>query len=461
MDPAFGSKSQQNIPPLGSVHTLGTLSYPDTPGSKISVDINGCIDKGFFVAENEWTCYRRNYFSCICSFSLSPYYHNQPMQFVPTESPTPYAVSGFAMSISAAVAENDEHAIDLVQHTPKRDKGPTTKPDKVRLSPRPAQPPHHSLGMYPDSRFENGYGQQNSSFPTEYTFERIQFKQATANNGKRRAAQQYYHLLIELWAEVAPQPGASSQVTGDGHFVRVAYKKSAKMIVRGRSPGHYQSERRPSTSSGPGSGGGSMGGGGGGYPASVMGAPDVYGSSSGSVMGNPYQQSSYGDPRGGGGYGGGRHHPAHDLTMEPIISQEEIKIMKDTVGYQYFPQAIYESAEQDARQHHQQVSHHQSHHGQQQPHHQSHHQNQPHPVELFSSSTARHENESPPTSATVPPHMTTGLDAAHASKVKSELEGSLPPLFYPGLNYSRGCGRFDGKPTSTGYYPTVATTMLQ
>ncbi len=101
------------------------------------------IDKGFFLAENDWTCYRRNYFSCICSYSLSPAANlgTQSIQFSPTGAQQPFNVYGFAMSISAVVAENDSHTIDLVQHTPKRDKGPIAKPDKVRLMPKPAQSP--------------------------------------------------------------------------------------------------------------------------------------------------------------------------------------------------------------------------------------------------------------------------------------------------------------------------------
>ncbi|KAK4205884.1 hypothetical protein QBC37DRAFT_463865 [Rhypophila decipiens] len=156
------------------------------------------------------------------------------------------------MSTSAVVADNDSQAIELVQHTPKRDKGPVAKPEKVRLSPKAPQPSHRPLNnsMYgvadPDGGMPHGdCPAPENSTPTEHAFERIQFKQATANNGKRRAAQQYYHLLVELWANCGRQNG------GD-QFVKIAYKKSARMIVRGRSPVHYQTGRRGITSSGPG-----------------------------------------------------------------------------------------------------------------------------------------------------------------------------------------------------------------
>jgi meiosis-specific transcription factor NDT80 len=412
MDAGYGgSKTQPSIPPLGSMTSLGHLSYGDATNTPIKVDISGVIDKGFFVADNEWTCYRRNYFSCVCSFSLTPTMHNAPIQFLPTGSTQAYSVYGFAMCISAAVSDNDSYTIDLVQHTPKRDKGPIAKPEKVRLSAKPPQASHHPLtslyagpdGSLGSSRYEQGFGQpQQSSAPTEHTFERIQFKQATANNGKRRAAQQYYHLIVELWADVG-------QAGGSDPWVKVAHRKSAKMIVRGRSPGHYQSERRGSTSSGP---GGSAGGSNndGGYPSNMMGPPEY-------PMGAPYQQHY--EPR-QNPYGGTRHH--HELNMEPMISADEMKTITDTKGYQYYPATIYEG-EHDSRHHQQQV-------------------------EMFSHT--RHDvSESGTTNS-----MSTTFDP---TKVKSELENGLPSLFYQsGPYYSQQrCGRFEGKTTSNGQYPTL------
>ncbi|KAK3390224.1 hypothetical protein B0H63DRAFT_538425 [Podospora didyma] len=415
MDAGYGTKNQQNIPPLNSMVSLGTLNFIDSPGSPVKVDINGTIDKGFFLADNEWTCYRRNYFSCVCSYSITPS-SNAPMHFVQTgnSSSQAFTIYGFAMCISAVVADNDTHAIELVQHTPKRDKGPVAKPEKVRLAPKQAQASHHPLALYGAGEAgltsSRGYdqpafgAQQHGSLPTEHTFERIQFKQATANNGKRRAAQQYYHLIVELWGDLGSQGGTEQ-------FIKIAYRKSAKMIVRGRSPGHYQSERRGSTSSGPGgSGGGSIGGG---YSTSMMG-PGEYSSSSSMMQGG--YGASY-DPR--SSYGNSRHH--HELTMEPMISPEEAKAITEPKGYMYFPSTITEG-EQDTRHHHH------------------------HSVELFAHGRNEHEGG---TSASI-------SGAYEATKVKPELEHGLPSLFYPGNSYyTQRCGRFEPKASSSGYYPTA------
>ncbi|KAI0132272.1 NDT80/PhoG like DNA-binding family protein [Xylariales sp. AK1849] len=406
----YAGKGQANIPPLLTIVTLGQLVYAQGH-VPLKVDIQGTIDKGFFLSEGEWTCYRRNYFSCICSYGLTPHYPGLAMQYTPNGSGTTYDAYGFAMTISAVVAESDTHAIDLVQHTPKRDKGPVSRPERVQLSPK--QPPQtsHPLGhIYTDPHRLGGggpaggmygeYPQPQGGHPTEHTFERIQFKQATANNGKRRAAQQYYHLLIELYAHVGEiGRGAPEQ------WMKIAHRKSAKMIVRGRSPGHYQAERRGSTSSGPGGSSGTLGS----YSGTQV--PDY--ATGSSMLGSSYGGSGY-DPRSSHHYGSSRHH---DLQMEPAMSAEEVKAIDNTKEYQYYPTPIYEGAA-DPRQ----------------------------GIEMFS-----HRNDQD----TIMPSIPGNVDMS-ASRLKHEHEGTLPSLFYPGTAYyPRACSRFEGKSTSAGYYPTM------
>ncbi|KAI1384879.1 p53-like transcription factor [Hypoxylon trugodes] len=410
METQYGKTGGSHIPPLMPMTTNGQLVYSES-GTPVKIDIHGTIDKGFFLSEGDWTCYRRNYFSCICSYSLSPYFANTTMQYAPNGSSTSYQVFGFAMSISAVVSDSDSHTIDLVQHTPKRDKGPVQKPEKVRLTPKQPQQAPHPL-LYPDASisaatrtlyhgtYEPG---AQGTYPVEHTFERIQFKQATANNGKRRAAQQYYHLVVELYVDVGNQ--ASEQ------FMKIAQRKSAKMIVRGRSPGHYQTERRGSTSSGPGGSGGM-----GGYSSSQVLGSD-YGAGGPSMLPGSYSSNTY--DRSSGHYGSTRHH---DLPMEPVIPTEEAKAIDNTKDYQYYPATIYEGT--DSRQ----------------------------GVEMFSH---RSEQESLiPASA--------AMDST-STKVKHEYENSLPSLFYNAGSayYPRSCSRFEGKSTSAGYYPTMPTMLPQ
>lgn len=400
----------QNMPPFMELRMHGTLSYSDAPNNQVKPDITGTIDKGFFLSDNEWTCYRRNYFSCICSFHIPSSTHPQAtLHFTPTGSSQTYQVAGWAMCISAVVAENDTHTIELVQHTPKRDKGPIAPPDKIRLNPKMPQAAHHPLGHYSGAEMgltgssrayeQSLYGQPlqhpglHASLPTEHTFERIQFKQATANNGKRRAAQQYYHLVVELYAYIG------SQGQGEDQFLKVAHRKSEKMIVRGRSPGHYQSERRASTSSGPGTGpAAGMSGYAGGGPT-MLGSG--YGGSGASMLGNTY--GGY-DTRSNDHY---RNH-TDTIPMESILSSEESKNIHEPEKYQYYPSTIIEP-HHDPRQ----------------------------PIDMFHHPTSRSQESSMR-------GLGTGFD--------------LPPKLYAGSLFSEksmGPGRFEGKTSSSGYYPMM------
>ncbi|KAI9318617.1 hypothetical protein BX666DRAFT_1812044, partial [Dichotomocladium elegans] len=178
------------------------------------VRIHSKMDRGFFLADNDWTCYRRNYFQVSSAFSIHGVGHyyadHEPPCLVRTDDGLFYPVRRFLLGITARVSNSDKR-IELVQHTPKRDKGPQTTP-----MPKPITP-GGNLNMSSVGANQN-----------IVTFERIQFKTATANNGKRRAAQQYYVCVIELYAE-----------TDQGQQIKVASCQSAPLVVRGRSPGHY------------------------------------------------------------------------------------------------------------------------------------------------------------------------------------------------------------------------------
>ncbi|KAF9098413.1 hypothetical protein BGX27_000796, partial [Mortierella sp. AM989] len=180
--------------------------------TRYNIRITAKIDRGFFLAANDWTCYRRNYFQISASFSiqgLDTSIHSEIPCLLDRNGEL-VKINKFSICIGAQI-QNGEKAIELVQHTPKRDKGPqiTPKPTPVRAG--------GDLNLY-----------SGGSNPNVVTFERVQFKTATANNGKRRAAQQYYQVHVDLFAE-----------TEMGELIVVASSVSAPLVVRGRSPGHY------------------------------------------------------------------------------------------------------------------------------------------------------------------------------------------------------------------------------
>lgn len=259
------SQPTTDAPPFNETNVL----QPIISGNQtIEPVIQAKIHKGFFQVDDKWTCYRRNYFSVSCSFSLNPWTHSPLFLKYPDHQGTE-RIRSFAMSISAIVNGQYGEIRELVQHTPKRDKQSERKPAKVPL--QPSQPPPLVLGHGSSNSSQLGFSlgsqagmgmdynsysstPQPSQPPTQHTFERIQFQKATANNGKRRAQQQYYNLVVELFAEIANPLG------GEALWVKIARRLSHPMVVRGRSPGHYKDGRRDSTTNmGPDGGSGAAG----------------------------------------------------------------------------------------------------------------------------------------------------------------------------------------------------------
>ncbi|KAH8690775.1 hypothetical protein BGW36DRAFT_59687 [Talaromyces proteolyticus] len=249
--PGFGHSHRSGQPDaplftdISIIHPIMTSNH-----TEVQPNIIAKIHKGFFQVDNKWTCYRRNYFSVTCSFSLHPYEQNATY-YVQTHDQPPEPIKKFAMSISAVVNSSEHETRDLVQHTPKRDKQSERKPEKVVLQPQypavlasntgpPSAPLYGSLhpGNIPFDYSQ--YPIANSQI-TQHTFERIQFQKATANNGKRRAQQQYYNLVVELYAHVSGKNGEK--------YMQIAKRLSDPMVVRGRSPGHYKDSRRDSSTS--------------------------------------------------------------------------------------------------------------------------------------------------------------------------------------------------------------------
>ncbi|KAI8922884.1 hypothetical protein BC831DRAFT_473819 [Entophlyctis helioformis] len=178
-----------------------------------NVSVMAKMDRGFFLSGTEWTCYRRNYFQLSAAFTCTDTSNNQvplPCVAVDPETNANHIISSFCIGISARITAGFK-SVDLVQQTAKRDKGPQGTPE-----PLPCVP---GGDVYQ-------YNRVHAS--TIATFERVQFRTSTANNGKRRAAQQYFGVVANLFG-----------LTDNGQFMLLASTESAPLVVRGRSPGHY------------------------------------------------------------------------------------------------------------------------------------------------------------------------------------------------------------------------------
>ncbi|ORX56540.1 p53-like transcription factor [Piromyces finnis] len=172
------------------------------------------VDRGFFPTgpEKDFTCYRRNYFQISASFSAKNI--KDPSLFSPCflkVGNTFLSIQNFYIGICAKVKDSNKE-IRVVQQTAKREKGPQNKPIPKVCKPGGNPSCYHGVNS-------------NQSI---VTFERLQFKSATPNTNRRSSKQQFYALVIDLYASTPFKR------------YKVATIESKRLIVRSRSPGHYQ-----------------------------------------------------------------------------------------------------------------------------------------------------------------------------------------------------------------------------
>ncbi|KAF2189936.1 p53-like transcription factor, partial [Zopfia rhizophila CBS 207.26] len=204
----------------------------------VTPTIEAKIQKGFLSSDRVWTCYRRNYIAVSVSFRLNPWIANGRLYLNQGGSRWPEQIQSMAMSLSAAVDGVSKKSIELIQCTPKRSQLPMKK---KLLSPTPPGKSHndhtYGIGSFHTTTAMAGPRlplQTEVGQPYQYTFERIQFESATANNGKRWARQQHYHLVVELWANV--------QNLQEPRWVKIATRSSPPVVVIGRSPCYFPKE---------------------------------------------------------------------------------------------------------------------------------------------------------------------------------------------------------------------------
>lgn len=380
--------------------TLEIHAEMSCDGQAVTPEVHAKVEKGFFPSsvDGKWTCYRRNYFSVQCNFELHPSITNGRMCLKRSGSTTTEFIQAMGMRLSAAVDGSAGKNIELVQHTPKRDAGPKNKIEVVKVSPSASgrsdhtvsshgvyamgMPAYHATGSYAgpllplQGTSEGGSSSSSSAqsshlssaYPystaqtqsphmpipgnnTQHVFERVQFKQATANNGKRRASQQYFHLIVELFADVRKEGSDTA------NWVKVAHRVSEKIVVRGRSPSHYHNEGQNGHGGRTGSTGGSSGGysatGGASYAS--MGSTPFRGSGSayggGLANSGSYRTTAYGfqpqsDHSGSSASSVDGGAADADYPNDTAMSDAERSSIQDHAAYRYYPAPIYEAVPQ-------------------------------------------------------------------------------------------------------------------
>ncbi|ETN43358.1 uncharacterized protein HMPREF1541_02517 [Cyphellophora europaea CBS 101466] len=195
-----------------------------------SVNINAQLHGMFFLAESQWpatadtpppppelTCYRRNLFQITGSVTLP-----RNLRYVFTDDGSRIPIYELELTVSAteSVEGNTVKIISVPWKTPSG--GETSKPeDKIEREPPSVQLDKMS-GQDLDTDF--------TTFPIQW--KRLQFRIATANNGRRKELQQHFTLHLKILASLST-----------GGKISIAEAHSGAIIVRGRSPRNFAARK--------------------------------------------------------------------------------------------------------------------------------------------------------------------------------------------------------------------------
>ncbi|KAI8831094.1 hypothetical protein BC829DRAFT_120321 [Chytridium lagenaria] len=215
------------------IHKTGVIDESDIKKYRLKINLKAEA-QGFFFIENNWTCYRRNYFKVSTGFQLLDDLGNDvndtesfqvslrsdSLDGVGSEEVRSDVLSFRIGITSRAIGGGPlSSRIDIVQHTTKRDRGPQRVPDMFTVRP--------------GARLSSQIADE-----TVANFERIQFKSSTStpktgNVDVQAAAssqhQQFAQISLELYA-----------VCKNGVKHSLAVLETCPLIVRSRSPSHYE-----------------------------------------------------------------------------------------------------------------------------------------------------------------------------------------------------------------------------
>ncbi|KAF2204621.1 p53-like transcription factor [Delitschia confertaspora ATCC 74209] len=211
--------------------SLPSFSYTllDYACRRTSISISAQLHGMFFLAESPWatagdvaapptelTCYRRNLFQITGTITLP-----RTLQFIMTEHGDQIPIVGQELTISAteSLEGNPVKIISVPWKTPAS--STAIVEDKTEKEP-PSYPLDLSNGQDMDSEFV--------SFPIAW--KRLQFRIATANNGRRKELQQHFVVRLKVVATLATQMK-----------IPICEVRSGAIIVRGRSPRNFQSRK--------------------------------------------------------------------------------------------------------------------------------------------------------------------------------------------------------------------------
>ncbi|KAI0194610.1 hypothetical protein F4808DRAFT_464416 [Astrocystis sublimbata] len=171
------------------------------------------------VMQPELTCYRRNLFQ-ISGSLITP---RGQLSVILAETGENVPVSNTEVTISA-IESVDGHPVRLIVipwKTP-----PPNSPELPQTADQ--EPPSLPLIPFP----EDGQDPEGEYAVYPIGWRRLQFRIATANNGRRKELQQHFVLHLKVMASLA-----------NGNKVVLAESTTAPIVVRGRSPRNFQARK--------------------------------------------------------------------------------------------------------------------------------------------------------------------------------------------------------------------------
>ncbi|KAL9031321.1 MAG: hypothetical protein Q9196_000645 [Gyalolechia fulgens] len=168
-------------------------------------------------ASTELTCYRRNLFQITGSITLP-----RSLRYIMTDNGDRIPIIGQELYISATESV-EGHPVKLISvpwKTPVSN-NQSTPEDKIEKEPAPI-PLDTMSNQDMDADF--------ATFPIAW--KRLQFRIATANNGRRKELQQHFVVGLKVVATLAT-----------GAKVSICESRSGPIIVRGRSPRNFQARK--------------------------------------------------------------------------------------------------------------------------------------------------------------------------------------------------------------------------
>lgn len=230
------------IPDFGHTKIKGDMR--DAAGTQVPVVIHAhmVLKKPAARQRYCWILYRRNYFGIQGSYQLKPPEGSSSDEnlYLHRRNAKPERIRALFMCMRGVVEAEEGPEIKIVVFNAKR------KPLHPGKDPPPIEPQRMKPLTEGSTRFytkSTGDRHDHLHVPMNHTFHRNQFRAATQNNGARRTEQQFYHILLELKAEII--------VDGVPTLFTVASRMSESLVVRGRCPLSFKDKDEDGHTPGP------------------------------------------------------------------------------------------------------------------------------------------------------------------------------------------------------------------